>query len=307
MKENPNPDGPRAFEWIDDFVVPPMTGNPFEDADQQFVHGLLTSYFESDDERENRISRVLARFDNDQPAPGFGLKNSGMSRWITLSTAAMIILCLSSWICFQPSEALAALSRTLKTVEQNVTRIYEVRAESRTGQSIASRRALLTTHSGNEFVVEITDSPVQTLIGSNSKEQWVVRGERLWRSSDGNPFRPRELLLHLMTARQMNLNAMLTQIPGNYDIEVLPAQTIPGYEDLKTNPLLATLKTPNLRNPETIKFWPHPITRVAVRLELTMPRTLLFGGSNTIVADLKDEQPFAPETFEHSTYCIGCE
>lgn len=292
-----------AFDWIDDETTPGSSSNDQAIAGQQFMHGMLKSCLETDEHRESRIARVLDRFDDHVAVKQPASVHRHRGRWITLSTAALVLICMSLWMVIQPSEVQAALARTIATLDQNVTRIYDVTLEGRGRLMTFTRSAVLTTHSRNEFVVSMPDAPVQpTLIGSDGNEQWILFGDQSWNSSDEEANRPREMFLNLVTARQMNFNRLLTEIPDDYDVEVLSREAIPGRDGQETKPLYAELKIPDPRRPRTIKLWPDPQTGVALRIELTLPPVRGIRGIERMVAEFTEERPFARETFQQATY-----
>ncbi|MFN7873683.1 MAG: hypothetical protein ACK5PB_00080 [Pirellula sp.] len=296
------------FDWIDDDTTPASSASDQAIAAQQFMHGMLKSCSETDEHREGRIARVLDRFDDQVTVNQPASFRHQRGRWITLSTAAIVLICMSVWMGVQPNEVQAAWARTLATLDQNVTRVYEVTLEGRRRRMTFTRQAVLTTHSSNEFVVSMPTLPVQpALIGSDGNEQWILFGDQNWRSSDDDVGQPREMFLNLVTARQMNFNRLLTELPDNYEVEVLSLEPIPGCESIETKPLYAKLKIPDPRRPRTIKLWPHPRTGVVLRMELTMPPVRGIQGIERIIAEFADEIPYLSETFQQESYIDSAE
>lgn len=286
-------------------------GSPKRDArdiadigQQQFIHGLLTTHHESDQQRQQRIGRALARFNAEDNV------GTPRRRWfnqpvIAMAGAAVVLLVLSVWVLVPSRPAEAALAQTIATLDQPTIRTYRVIMTGRLGRKPFRREVLFSTHSRDDFLVSIPASARQpALVGGNATGQWTIFGDRVWSSSDSDA-PPGGMFLNALVARQMNLNRLLTEIPEHYQTQTSAQESIPGRPDLVTVPVVATHLGQQRRLPRWIKVWPHPESGVAVRMEMRLPRTFAISDLHHVVALLIGQEPYDPTRFLQSEYLKG--
>ncbi|MEM8947526.1 MAG: hypothetical protein AAGD11_20300 [Planctomycetota bacterium] len=255
--------------------------NPASIAQQQIVHGLLTTLYEDSANSERRISSALASFERGTNLGSHSSHPKRFQRFVIptamLSSAAVLLLVVL-WSASQPTAAEAAVDRAIAVIEQPLTRVYDVIIRYRRGSLPVDRRAQIYSQSTDMFVAFFRDSPIQPAVaGSSGDVQWLAFGESIWSSDEGigslGELRARRVL-----ARQVSLHGLLVQLPTEYDLEYLAAEPLPGVEGVVCRPILATARSTFATPAQSVVLWIDPASGVVRQMQVdfttSVPRSV---------------------------------
>ena len=262
-------------DWIDGNFSDPAVAldesDHFVIARQLVMHSLLTGHFESVESRENRIQRVLQAFDErstlqpQSPAPA--VRRSWM--FIATTTATLVaVLCV--WGFLTPHGADAALSRVIAATRLPVTRVYNTKIQRRILGRDVYRKATLYSRSIDRFAAEFHETTLRPplWIGFDGQQRWLVAGESHW-SSDDEVDLPRDAIIDRITLKNLQFNALLTEIPKSFHVRLLPRETISiDGQSFDCQPLEATPDNPDGSFPDVILIWPHPQSGVVLQMHV---------------------------------------
>lgn len=301
-------------DWLDDWIdgerdLPNQTNrlevsDDESVADQLLISSLLQGHFESPDDQAVRIQSVLERFDQLEDSraarprkPVFAFPKPQA----IASLAAIFLVAAAIWTFSTPT-AEAAMERVINAVDAQVVRVYKGDVK---GRWLGIRRELkctLRSCGPEKFVVEMTDTLVQpNALGSDGKERWKVAGKHTWRSSEGT-YDLRDMLIDRTTIANLQINRLITELPANYELQLLEKSPLPGDESKQCRPIEAKRIGNDTMFPDLVRIWPHPYTNDVVRMEIVRDR----GGRKTpthidlhfVEEEPVDERIFGPEHYE---------
>lgn len=270
------------WDWIDDPSADAKPTDADRLEDQLLMHGLLQSKYESKESREARVAALLERFDREQRAEP--IKLPSRRRWITwsLATAAGLFVVVGTWGWIGDSSANAAIQRIVEATKQNVVRKYKITAITGRSENTSKKHFDVYTRSTDEFLAVFPDFRVQpAMIGSDGHQRWVKLGMRSW-SSESETNLPLEFAIDRFTLRQLQLNALLNELPESYRARFLPPEPLPNAEGVTCRPVLCLLRRGDLPLPARMILWAHPESGIVHRIEIINPATARF---QRIIAD----------------------
>lgn len=262
-------------------------GESASTAEQLVMNGVLLGHLEKPALRERRIQATLAAFERQRvssnkataPSPHRdsltphkstnGKRRVRQSMAVLTLTAAVMVV-FFAWGVLSPQSAEASLRRVIAATRMPVTRVYQARIYRQFLGREYEKQATLYIRSDDLFVAEFSETTNRPRgwIGFDGNQRWLVGQDFRWSSEDESELGVEDIV-DRMTSRSMHFNALLNEIPGSFELRLLPSESIEiGDETLACQPIEATPRDPQNRLEKRILIWPHPETGAVMEMHL---------------------------------------
>lgn len=304
-------DDSQLSDWLDDGGLPLDAASSSQAPRTLLVHAALADYFESAESREARILRVLDKFAadtiDDAPEPMIKRRLNRRSLF-AVGSAALVLGTLSLLVALPKRNVVAEVNRAFALAMNGDARHFDATITRQRLLDLDSieRRCDLYVSSNNQYVL-IVENPLVSpaIVGCNSDRRWLIFGDRIW-TSDEQPQLLENPIIDRITAQQLQLTQMLSNLPTRYALDFVASDQMPSQwapaDDRDVICIVGRLTAQDCLGqlPEVTALWIDAATGQTLRMEQIWLTPSTFG-LEKIVAVYRDTQPQPADffTLEH--------